>query len=389
MEISTLNEILFEAISKAAKITTKNPQIPVLEYVFLELTDSTTLRVVANNLDILYIQDIFVKSLSAEFKKVSVCVSGGLILSYLSLFDKTEQIKITLSEKGLILNIRDQKSTISGVSAVDYPKSGIDTDINSTNLEEKQGKITIPSNTLIKGIQSVSFAAAITSIKPELSCILVAINGSDMLFVATDGFRLAEKRFSLSDKGSFPQGVDSANLDDFKQVLVPSKIFQDCLKIVPQDVELNISIKKGCLYINLADSLISLRMITGMYPNYTAIIPKDFITHVEVNSGDFLNGLKASNIFSDEFNYVKLDIQDNFLSLNSKNSSVGESVFKTEIKKTGENISQSYNHRYLSDFVGKIREEGITIDISGKATPTILKVKNDASYLYLVMPMNK
>ncbi len=389
MEISTLNEILFEAISKAAKITTKNPQIPVLEYVFLELTDDSTLRVVANNLDILYIQDIFVKKLSPEYKKQSICVSGGLILSYLSLFDKTEQVKITLSDKGLILNIRDQKSTISGVSAADYPRSGIDVDINSSNPEDSQGRITIPSDTLIRGIQSVSFAAAITSIKPELSCIMMSIGATDMVFVATDGFRLAEKRFLLSDKQSFPQTTDSTSVEDFKQVLVPAKIFQDCLKIVPSEVELKISIRKGCLYINLADSLVSLRTISGSYPNYQAIIPKEFIGHVEIGSGDFLSGLKASNIFSDEFNYVKLDIQDNQLLLNAKNSSVGESVFKADIKKTGENISQSYNHRYLSDFVGKIRDEVITLDISGKATPTILKVKNDASYLCLVMPMNK
>ncbi|MEN9604795.1 MAG: hypothetical protein RJB39_480 [Candidatus Parcubacteria bacterium] len=389
MEISTLNEILFEAISKASKITTKNPQIPVLEYVFLELTDNSTLRVVANNLDILYIQDVFVKTLNTEYKKTSICVSGGLILSYLGLFDKSEQVRLTISDKSIVLNIKDQKSTISGVSAADYPKNSINTDVNPHNEEENQGNIIIPSDTLIKGIQSVSFSAAITSIKPELSCIMMSINEGNMLFAATDGFRLAEKRFSIADKHSFPQGTTTTNLEDFKQVLVPAKIFQDCLKIVPNEVELKISIRKGCLCINLADSLISLRIINGSYPNYQAFIPKDFITQVEVGSADFLNGLKASNLFSDDFNYVKLDIQDSQMLLNSKNTKIGESTYKADVKKKGEDISQSYNHRYLSDFVGKVRDEVITLDISGKATPTVLKVKNDASYLYIVMPMNK
>lgn len=383
MEISTLNEILFEAISKASKITTKNPQIPVLEYVYLELTDATTLKVIANNLDILYTQDVFVKNLSTAFKKTSICVSGGLILSYLSLFDKNEQVKITFSDKNLVFQVKDQKSTIAGVSAVDYPKSGIDT------TEEGGVKITISSDVFIKGIQSVSFAAAITSIKPELSCILMSVNAPDLVFVATDGFRLAEKRFSLADKHSFPQTSENLNLEEFKQVLVPAKIFQDSLKIIPHEVELKVYIRKGCLYINLGDSLISLRMISGLYPNYQAIIPKEFVTHLEVGSDDLVNGLKASNIFSDEFNYVKLDVLDDSLLLSAKNSAVGESVYKIESKKSGENINQSYNHRYLSDFAGKIRDEVITMDISGKATPAILKIKADNSYLYLVMPMNK
>ncbi len=388
MEISTVNEIFFEAIAKASKITTKNPQIPVLEYVFLELIDDSTLRVVANNLDILYIQDVFVKNLSQQFKKVSICVSGGLILSYLGLFDKQEHIKITLSDKGIVLNVKNQRSSISGVSSAEYPKNSLDFDVDSVDKDDNQSIIML-SDTLIKGIQSVSFAAAITSIKPELSCILTTIQDTDMLFVATDGFRLAEKRFSLSDKHSFPQCGTGYNVDDFKQVLVPAKIFQDSLKIIPSEVEIKVFIRKGCLFVKLADSLLSIRTISGSYPNYNAIIPKEFTTNVEVESIDLLNGLKASNIFSDDFNYVKLDIQDGELALSAKNSAVGESVFRIDVKKSGENISQSYNHRYLSDFVGKVRDSTIAVNISGKSTPTILKVKGDQSYLYLVMPMNK
>jgi DNA polymerase-3 subunit beta len=386
MEISTIHEILFEAISKASKITIKNPQIPVLEYVLLELLDASTLRVTANNLDILYIQDIFVKTLSSEFKKQSVCVAGGLVLSYLSLFNKNDQIHLTISEKGLILNINGQKSTINGVSSTDYPKNNVEEGVQDG---ENTGKIIIDSDVLIKGVQSVSFAAAITSIKPELSCIMMSIVNQEMIFVATDGFRLAEKRCSLPKEVNSPLQGNTSNLDDFKQVLVPARIFQDCLKIIPNEVELRLSIKKGALHINMAESLISLRIISGSYPNYQAILPKEFITTIEIGSDDFLNGLKASNIFSDEFNYVKLDVEGETLLLNSKNSKLGESVFKKNTKKTGENISQSYNHRYLSDFIGKIKDEVVILNISGKSTPSILKIKGDQNYTYLVMPMNK
>ncbi len=385
MEITTVNSIFFEAVSKASKITTKNPQIPVLEYVLLELVDENTLRVTANNLDIFYIQDVFVKSLKDSFKKQSICISGNLILSYLGLFTKESEVKIQFSEKGIVLEINGQKSTINGVSSAEYPKNN---DILDKNIEKEPG-IKVSSDVFIQGIQSVSFAAAITSIKPELSCVLMSVSSESMTFAATDGFRLAEKRFLVSKLSDSQLDIKTSNLDDFKQVLVPSKIFQDVLKVIPPEVELELSIKKGSLYIYLPEGILIVRMISGAYPNYQAIIPKNFITHVEVSTSDILHGLKASNLFSDEFNYVKLDIQESLLILNSKNAKVGESLFKKDILKTGENISQSYNHRYLSDFVGKIKEDVVTIDISGKATPTIMKIKNDESYTYLVMPMNK
>lgn len=385
MEITTVNSIFFEAISKASKITTKNPQIPVLEYVLLEIIDETTLRVTANNLDIFYIQDVFIKSSKETFKKQSICVSGNLILSYLGLFNKESEVKIYISEKNIILEINNQKSTINGVSSADYPKNS---EILAKNTEN-EGFIKISSDVLIQGIQAVSFSAAITSIKPELSCVLMSVTSDVVTFAATDGFRLAEKRFLLSKMSDLQVDIKTSNLEDFRQVLVPSKIFQDVLKVIPLEVELQIFIKKGSLYIHLPEGVLIVRMISGAYPNYQAIIPKNFVTHVEVSTFDILHGLKASNLFSDEFNYVKLDIQENSLVLNSKNAKIGESLFKKEIKKTGEDISQSYNHRYLSDFIGKIKDDYITIDISGKATPTIIKVKNDDSYTYLVMPMNK
>ncbi len=387
MEITTVNEILFEAISKASKITTKNPQIPVLEYILLDLVDDSTLRVTANNLDILYIQDVFVKTTENTFKKQSICVSGGLIMSYLGLFNKEDQVKIGFSEKSLVFSINNQKSTINGVSATDYPKTlEIQNSLKETSDSEK---VTISSDLLIQGIQAVSFAAAVTSIKPELSCVMMSVSNEAVVFVATDAFRLAEKRFSVSNADKSQVRINSANVDGFKQILIPSKIIQDCLKIISPGIELQLSIQKGTLCINIPDSIISLRIISGSYPNYQAIFPKAFVTNIEIFSSDFISGIKASNLFSDEFNYVKLDIQDSSIILNSKNSNVGESVFKKDIKKQGENISQSYNHRYLSDFVNRIKDDLITIDISGKSTPTILRVKNDPSYTYLVMPMNK
>lgn len=384
MEVTTINEILFEAISKASKITIKNPQVPILEYILLETVDQSTIRVTAHNLDITYKQDVFVKSVGEDFKKISVCISGPLILSYLSLFSKNDQVSVKISDKNLVFTINKQKSTINGASSVEYPKNIIENSITDDEVVLK-----IPSDIYIKGIQSVAFSAAITSIKPELSCILMAIDQQVITFAATDGFRLAERRFNI-DKGteSYPN-QESSNTDDFKQVLIPSKTLQDALKVIPGEVEVGVVIKKGLLYIKLAESFISLRTVNGMYPNYTAIIPKEFSTHIEISSEDFLNGLKASNLFSDEFNYVRLDIDGSNLLLNSKNSKIGESVYTKEVQKTGENISQSYNHRYLSDFVSKIKDEVISIDISGKTTPTILKVKNDSTYTYLVMPMNK
>lgn len=384
MVIETINEILTEAIGKASKIATKNPQSPILEYVYIEIVDASTLKIAGYNLDTYVTQEVFVKIKDFDAsKKVSICVQGLLLLSFLSLFDKNEKVEIDIQDTSLKIEVMKQHSTIRCVSALEFPKAPM-SQVSDQNGQEHTASLKLSSETIIDGIQSVSFASAITSIKPELSCILVSLQEECLVFVATDGFRLAEKKILL--KGVENKGNE---YEIFKQVLIPAKVWQDCLKVLPANVSVSISIQKGLCFIEYPEGSIVLRTVSGSYPNYKAILPGVFITNLEIDTQDFLQGLKVSHIFSDEFNYVKLDVEDSSLLLNSKNSKIGESFSKKDIFKKGENISQSYNHRYLSDFVGKAKGDTITFDISGKATPSILKIKGDTSYTYLVMPMNK
>ncbi len=380
MQIETINEILTDAISKASKIATKNPQIPVLEYILLEVVDESTLKVTGYNLDIFFTQEVFIKTQGFEGKPKSICIQGNLLLSYLGLFSKDEKVVLILSDKSIKVQIKNQESSIHCISSLEYPKNPVTSENDSVPGTELE----LTSDVIIDGIQAVSFAAAVASIKPELSSVMLSIQEGTFVFVATDGFRLAEKKIAI-------KGVNAQDerLEVFKQVLIPAKILQDSLKVLPAGVSIKISLQKGLFTIMMVESSILIRTISGSYPNYKAILPKTFITHIEMDSEDFMTGLRASNLFSDEFNYVKIDIQDNEMFLSSKNSKIGESLSKKTIKKTGESIVQSYNHRYLSDFVGKAKGNQLNIDISGKSTPTILTLKEDSSYLYLVMPMNK
>lgn len=375
MKIETINELLTDVVSKASKITVRNPNQPILENILFEVVDDSTLKITSYNLDIFYTQDIFIKSISeSKFKKI--CVNPNLLLSYLNLFDKNENVLIEIFENSIKIRIKNQESNIQAVSSVTYP------DIKNFNIDKKDNNLTINSDILIDGIQSVSFAAAVSSIKPELSCVLMSYEDDIFNFVATDGFRLVEKKKIINKD-------DIKNIDDFKQILISAKILNDLLKVVYSNVSISIFLEKGLFCVKTSDSLLCVRTVSGLYPNYKAIIPDKFITNIEMNTDDILNALKVSNIFSDDFNYVKIDIKDSEIDFYSKNNKIGESFSKKDIVKKGESLTQNYNHKYLSDFLNKVKSDKITIEISGKTTPTIIKPKNDNSYIYMVMPMNK
>lgn len=366
---------MIDVINKASKITTKNPNQPILENILLEVIDDSTLRITGYNLDIFYTQDIFIKTKEkGRFNKI--CLNPNLILSYLSLFDKNENVSIEIEEKTVKVSVKNQGSVIQAVSASGYPNT------RDFNRDSSVDELVLNSDILIDGIQSVSFAAAVSSIKPELSCVLMSYEDEVMNFVATDGFRLVEKKKNIKKD-------DVKNIDNFKQILIPAKIINDLLKVIYSNITLSISLEKGLFCIKTSESFICVRTVSGLYPNYKAIIPNTFVTEIEVDTEDMISALKASNIFSDDFNYVKIDISDDSIDFYSKNNKTGESFSKKNIIKKGESMVQNYNHKYLSDFINKIKSDKITIEISGKTTPTVIKPKNDNSYVYMVMPMNK
>ena len=375
MKIETVNELLIDVVGKASKISNKNPNQPILENILFEVTDESTLRITSYNLDIFYTQDIFIKTKEAgKIKKI--CVNPHLLLSYLNLFNKGENVTIEITENSIKIRIKDQESNIQTVSSATYP------DTNNFNMENIENSLTINSDILIDGIQSVSFAAAISSIKPELSCVLMSYEDEVFHFVATDGFRLVEKRKVINKD-------DVKNIDDFKQILISAKTLNDLLKIIYPNITVSVFLEKGLFCIKTSDSLLCVRTVSGLYPNYKAIIPTTFTTEIEMDTEDIIAALKASNIFSDDFNYVKVDINDTNIDFYSKNNKIGESFSKKEVVKKGESLTQNYNHKYLSDFLNKIKTDKITIEISGKTTPTVIKPKGDNSYVYMVMPMNK
>jgi DNA polymerase-3 subunit beta len=375
MKIETINELLIDVIGKASKITSKNPNQPILENVLLEVIDESTLKVTSYNLDIFYTQEIFIKTKETG-KRGKICINPNLLLSYLNLFNKNENVIIEICEKSIKLKINNQESDIQAVSGDTYP------DIRNFNIDKKEDVLTVNSDLIIDGIQSVSFAAALSSIKPELSCVLISYEDDVFHFVATDGFRLVEKKKIINKD-------DIKNIDDFKQILITAKNLNDLLKVIYVNISISIFLEKGLFCIKTSDSLLCVRTVSGLYPNYKAIIPNNFITNIEMNTNDIVDSLKVSNIFSDDFNYVKIDVNDNDINFYSKNSKIGESVSKKDIIKKGESITQNYNHRYLSDFLSKVKSDKVIIDISGKTTPTIIRPKDDNSYVYMVMPMNK
>ena len=133
------------------------------------------------------------------------------------------------------------------------------------------------------------------------------------------------------------------------------------------------------------------RLIDGTFPDYKQIIPKEHKTEGVVLKYDLVNSLKMSNIFADKFSQVTFHIlpKEKIFKITTKNIDVGENINNLEAVIRGDEISISFNHKYIIDCFQSIDSDSVSLSFSDMNKPMVIRGVGDKSFLYLVMPMNK
>lgn len=366
MKIECVKDKLSEAVFRTEKIASKSATLPVLKCLLFNATKGV-LEIKATNLDVGVECTVPVK-VEVQGK---VAIIGGVLANFLNNLGDSRNINIeSINEGGVQVSSDKTKTTIKTLNSDDFPDLPHVT--NPVNFE-------IESNDFINGLKSVWYSSATTSIKPELSSIRIYEKDGQMVFVATDGFRLAEKKVKIK------------NTPDINHILIPNKNAGEIIRLLEGVTGvLGMSVEQGQVEIKTDNMRIVSRTIEGVFPDYQAIIPKEFSTEAKILKQDLLNTLRLTNLFSDNFNQIVFNIikDDNSVEISSKNKDLGEHTSKIDSFVKGEDIKIQFNCKYLTDCLSSIKSDTIVFSFAGKQKPIVVKGENDKEFLYLMMPMN-
>jgi DNA polymerase-3 subunit beta len=367
MKLEINKERFLRAIQKTEKITGKNVTLPVLSCLYLE-AKKDLLKIKSTNLDISIVYNTQAKVLNEGV----VIVPSNILSSYISNLPKSDTtVELELKENTLHVTTKSSDTTIKTQPTDDFPEIKE----NTLNNENR-----VKSEDFIKGLNSVFYSSSNSSIKPELSSVYIYQEEENLVFVATDSFRLAEKK------------IKSKNLNDFKEVLIPFKNVSEIIRVFDDsEEELIISLNEDQIIIKSEDIYLSSRIVDGSFPDYKQIIPEESKTKINILKEDFIQALRISNIFSGKFNQIIFSIlpKDEIFEIQSNSDDFGETKNIVKSKLTGDNIKISFNSKYINDCFGSIKSEIINIDFCGLDKPMIITSDNNEGFMYLVMPMNK
>jgi DNA polymerase-3 subunit beta len=369
MEITVSKFELLRELTATQGVVERKTTIPILSnYLFEAAGDKLSLT--ATDLDL-----SLRTACAAKVKKEGSCtIPARKLHDYVKLLPDAD-ITIKLLENHWV-SIRCGRSNTKmvGMARSNFP---------SLPQFPTAGVVKIPATVLRAMIAKTTFAIANEESRYTLNGALMVLKPESITLVATDGHRLAH----IERSGEKFEGVSGE-----MKTLIPKKAMDEIKSLLDSsDVEtVEFAKDESTLYFRIGTRLLTSRQLTGQFPNYEAVLPKDNSKSIVVNCEDLTGAIQRVAQFADERSRaVRMKMDKGELKISASSTETGESEDSIETSYNGDTITIGFNAQYLLDFLkatgsGEVRLEFKDAQSAGQLRPG---EGDDYKYRYIVMPM--
>jgi len=344
----------------------------------------TTIPILANVLVRAEGGELHVAATDLEIGLKSVCASkttvpGTITLPAKRLYEivralPDKEIKFKRGEANWVaVTCGSWRGRIAGLPQEDFP----------TLPGAKPSVAGIPADVLSKLISRTIFAISTEDSKYTLSGALLLLKPGSITMVATDGHRLAhvEKPEELED------------VTEEIKVLVPKKAMGELVRMISESADterIGFSRDDNHLFFDMGKRLLISRMLTGQFPNYEAVLPRNNDRIITVGRDDIAAAIKRVAILSDERSRtIKLVLGGGSLEMTASHSDLGEAHETLDVDYNKEDLQVGFNYQYLLDFLQTADEPEVSFEFKDSESAAQLhsQPSTDYNYRYVVMPM--
>lgn len=243
---------------------------------------------------------------------------------------------------------------------------------------EKNDSVIISQFTLKEVIRQTIFSIADNDNNKLMTGELFEINNDTLKVVSLDGHRISIRKIAL--KNSYEK----------KKVVVPGKTLNEVSKILPGDMDKDVSIfftDKHILF-EFDNTVVVSRLIEGEYFKIDQMLSSDYETKVKINKKELLDCIDRATLLVKEGDKkpVIINITDTFMEL-KMNSTVGSMDEEIDIEKEGKDLMIGFNPKFLIDALRVIEDEEVDLYMVNPKAPCFIR-NTEESYIYLILPVN-
>jgi DNA polymerase-3 subunit beta len=370
MEFTVSKSELVRELSLSQGVVEKKTTIPILSNVLLEASgDRITLTATELELGIRC-------SCPARVKKEgSGTVPAKKLLDYVRLLPEGDVNMKFLENHWANITAGRSRTRIAGMSRESFPEL--------PQMPEAMAEI--PTKTLTSMIGRTSFAISMEESRFTLNGALLLMRPEGLTMVATDGHRLAFVQATAADSG---------HVDQQFRALVPKKAMAELVKLADDAGEAGKAIFAGDdnhLYFQVGHRLLIARKLTGNFPDYERVLPKDHQLTAKLQKDEIRSAIERVAQFADERSRaIRVQFTSGEVRIFSSSVEMGESEESVPSEYQGPDLEIGFNAQYLLDFLRAIPQDSVSFELKDQKSAGEMRPAGDSvadQYRYVVMPL--
>ena len=371
MEITVSRLELVKELTATQSVVERKTTIPILSNFLIEAEDDR-LNITATDLD-----QAIRTSAAAKVKKPGACtIPARKLYDYIKLLPEGE-ISIKLLDNHWV-QIRSGRSNTKmvGMARANYPQVPEFPTIAVTS---------IPALVLKTLINRTIFAISNEESRYTLNGALLVIKAESLAMVATDGHRLAY----VEKPNEVLEGISGE-----KRVLIPRKALQELQQLLSNSEaeKVEFADDEHTLFFRVGHRTLSTRKLSGQFPNFEAVMPRDNTKFAVVRSSELSAAIGRVAQFADERSgAIRMRLESNELKISANSAESGESEDTIDTPYSSEPIAVGFNSGYILDFLKALGNEGeVRLEFKDSQSAGQMRPEDpdaEYKYRYVLMPM--
>jgi DNA polymerase-3 subunit beta len=371
MEITVSRQDLVKELTATQSVVERKTTIPILSNFLIE-AEEDRLNITATDLD-----QAIRTSTEAKVKKPGACtIPARKLYDYVKLLPDGD-ISIKLLENHWV-QIRSGRSNTKmvGMARANYPQVPEFPTVAATSISSLALK-TLINRTI--------FAISNEESRYTLNGALLVIKSESLAMVATDGHRLSY----VEKPNEVLEGISGE-----KRVLIPRKALQELQQLLSvSDAEkVEFADDEHTLFFRVGHRTLSTRKLSGQFPNFEAVMPRDNTKFAVVRSSELSAAIQRVAQFADERSgAIRLRLESNELKISSNSAESGESEDTIDTPYSSDPIAVGFNSGYILDFLKALGNEGeVRLEFKDSQSAGQMRPEDpdaEYKYRYVLMPM--
>ncbi|HXT26486.1 MAG TPA: DNA polymerase III subunit beta [Candidatus Eisenbacteria bacterium] len=368
MEFSVTKSALVNELNTTQGVVERKTTIPILSNLLVEARDG---RVMITATDL----ELSVRtSCDAKVKKEGAgTVPAKKLLELVRLLPEGE-IKFKLLDNHWVEIVSDRKKyKLVGMAKENFPALPAMPHV----------LVKIPAAVLEGLISKTKFAISMEESRYTLNGGLLILKPDTLAMVATDGHRLA-----LAETDQKLTGLNGE-----LKVLIPKKAMDEVEKLSAlsgDEAKMDFAKDESHLFFQVGHRLLISRILTGQFPNYEAVLPRDNNKSVVLERVELSDAVRRVSQLADQRSHaVKLAVSNEGVEISASSPEYGEARESIEKEYKGDPIAIGFNSSYVLDFLAAAAEGPISIELKDEQSAGQMRPLADESYRYryIIMPM--